>query len=225
MTASSSILHELQWRGLIADMANREELERLLAPGAAPITLLRRLRPDGGEPPSRQPDPDSYPAPVSTGGPPDHRHGGRRDRHDRRPERQVGGAQPAFAGSDCGQCRGNRDAVEASARFREQDESRAAAEQRRLDAPHQHPRFPARRRKAFHGQRDDGEGQREAADRRRGRHQLHRVQLPAAPGLRFSLSAREVRLRGAGRRRGPVGQHHRGHRSHPPQAGARRSAA
>jgi tyrosyl-tRNA synthetase len=36
---ASSILHDLQWRGLIADMANREELERLLAPGAAPITL------------------------------------------------------------------------------------------------------------------------------------------------------------------------------------------
>ena len=28
------ILDELQWRGLIADMANRDELERLLAPGA-----------------------------------------------------------------------------------------------------------------------------------------------------------------------------------------------
>ena len=37
--ASTSILQELRWRGLIADMANREELERLLAPGAAPITL------------------------------------------------------------------------------------------------------------------------------------------------------------------------------------------
>ena len=35
----SSILQDLQWRGLIADMANRDELERLLAPGAAPITL------------------------------------------------------------------------------------------------------------------------------------------------------------------------------------------
>jgi tyrosyl-tRNA synthetase len=33
------ILQELQWRGLVADMANREELERLLAPGAAPVTL------------------------------------------------------------------------------------------------------------------------------------------------------------------------------------------
>src|ERR1700691_5935565 len=38
MTASS-ILHDLQWRGLVADMANREELERLLAPGAGPVTL------------------------------------------------------------------------------------------------------------------------------------------------------------------------------------------
>src|SRR5271156_2302914 len=37
--ASSSILQDLQWRGLVADMANRDELERLLAPGAAPLTL------------------------------------------------------------------------------------------------------------------------------------------------------------------------------------------
>ena len=37
--ASLPILHELQWRGLVSDMANREELERLLAPGAAPVTL------------------------------------------------------------------------------------------------------------------------------------------------------------------------------------------
>jgi tyrosyl-tRNA synthetase len=36
---SSPLLQDLQWRGLIADMANREELERLLSPGAPPITL------------------------------------------------------------------------------------------------------------------------------------------------------------------------------------------
>jgi len=35
----SSLLQDLQWRGLIADIAHREELERLLAPGAAPITV------------------------------------------------------------------------------------------------------------------------------------------------------------------------------------------
>jgi tyrosyl-tRNA synthetase len=39
MTAPSSILSELHWRGLVADMANREELERLLSPGAAPVTI------------------------------------------------------------------------------------------------------------------------------------------------------------------------------------------
>jgi tyrosyl-tRNA synthetase len=33
------ILQELQWRGLVADMANREELEKLLAPGTAPVTI------------------------------------------------------------------------------------------------------------------------------------------------------------------------------------------
>jgi tyrosyl-tRNA synthetase len=33
------IIQELEWRGLVADMANREELQRLLAPNAAPVTL------------------------------------------------------------------------------------------------------------------------------------------------------------------------------------------
>src|SRR5476651_1854881 len=37
--ATSSILQDLHWRGLVADMANRDELERLLAPGAASVTL------------------------------------------------------------------------------------------------------------------------------------------------------------------------------------------
>jgi tyrosyl-tRNA synthetase len=37
--ATSPILQDLQERGLVADMANRDELERLLAPGAPPITL------------------------------------------------------------------------------------------------------------------------------------------------------------------------------------------
>jgi tyrosyl-tRNA synthetase len=36
---AESILDELQWRGLVADMANRPELEKLLAPGAKPVTL------------------------------------------------------------------------------------------------------------------------------------------------------------------------------------------
>jgi tyrosyl-tRNA synthetase len=43
--ATTSILQDLQWRGLIADMANREELEKLLAPGAAPITIYAGFDP------------------------------------------------------------------------------------------------------------------------------------------------------------------------------------
>src|ERR1700677_5350648 len=39
MATPSPILDDLQWRGLVADMANREELERLLAPGAKPVPL------------------------------------------------------------------------------------------------------------------------------------------------------------------------------------------
>jgi tyrosyl-tRNA synthetase len=37
--ADASILDELQWRGLVADMANRDELAKLLAPGAKPLTV------------------------------------------------------------------------------------------------------------------------------------------------------------------------------------------
>jgi tyrosyl-tRNA synthetase len=41
----TSILQELEWRGLVADVAHREELERLLAPGAAPITVYAGFDP------------------------------------------------------------------------------------------------------------------------------------------------------------------------------------
>src|ERR1700751_953657 len=43
--AASSILQDLHWRELVADMANREELERLLAPGAVPVPLYGGLDP------------------------------------------------------------------------------------------------------------------------------------------------------------------------------------
>ena len=42
---ASSILQDLHWRGLVADMANRDELERLLAPGAPPITVYAGFDP------------------------------------------------------------------------------------------------------------------------------------------------------------------------------------
>jgi tyrosyl-tRNA synthetase len=43
--AAPSILDDLQWRGLIADMANREELVKLLAPGAKPVTVYAGFDP------------------------------------------------------------------------------------------------------------------------------------------------------------------------------------
>ena len=48
------------------------------------------------------------------------------------------------------------------------------------------------------------------------RHQLHRVQLPAAAGQRLPRAAPPARLRAAVRRHRPVGQHHRGRRPRPP---------
>ena len=56
------------------------------------------------------------------------------------------------------------------------------------------------------------------------RHQLHRVQLPAAAGQRLLRAARAARLPAAVRRLRPVGQHHRRRRLRPPargRAGAR----
>jgi len=56
--------------------------------------------------------------------------------------------------------------------------------------------------------------------RERARHLVHRVQLHAATGQRLLVAAREHELRAAGGRIGSVGQHHRGHRSHPRRNGA-----
>ena len=50
-------------------------------------------------------------------------------------------------------------------------------------------------------------------------HLLHRVQLHAPPGQRLPVALRARRLRAAGGRLRPVGQHHRRHRPHPPHAG------
>src|ERR1700761_8430034 len=49
MTASS-ILDDLKWRGLVADIANRDELEKLLAPDAAPVTIYVGFDPTADSP-------------------------------------------------------------------------------------------------------------------------------------------------------------------------------
>ncbi len=183
---ASSILHDLQWRGLIADVAHRDELERLLAPGAAPVTLYAGFDPTA-----------------------DSLHLGhligllilrRFQMAGHRPIAVAGGAtgmigDPSGKSAERnllsvevleGEHRRDQGSTGAVARFREQDESGAAAEQRRLGGADQRARFSARRGKTFFGQRDDGAGQREIADGERD--QFHRVFVLAFAGLRFSAS-------------------------------------
>ena len=73
--------------------------------------------------------------------------------------------------------------------------------------------------KHLHRQRDDPQGVGQGAARGpRPGHQLHRVQLHAAAGLRLPAPLRHRRLHAAARRQRPVGQHHRRHRPDPPAA-------
>ena len=61
--------------------------------------------------------------------------------------------------------------------------------------------------------------------RERRRHLVHRVQLPAAAGVRLSAAVRSLRLHAADGRQRSVGQHHRRHRSDPQAARRERRTA
>ena len=84
-------------------------------------------------------------------------------------------------------------------RFRCAETSRAAREQRRVAGATERHGVPARRRQVLHRQRHARQGIGEAADRERGRHLVHRVQLLAAAGLRLPRAARAIRLHAADR--------------------------
>ena len=88
----------------------------------------------------------------------------------------------------------------------------APRRQPRLDRAARRARLPARRRQAHHGQLHARQGVGQEPRRERARHLVHRVQLHAAAGQRLRLAARAHGLRAAGRRLGPVGQHHGRHR-------------
>ncbi len=76
--------------------------------------------------------------------------------------------------------------------------------------------------KVHYGQLHDGQGFGQEAFQRRGRrHVVHRIHLPARAGLRLSAPLPGHELQNPARRCRPVGQHHHGHRAHPPQAGSR----
>ena len=147
--------------------------------------------------------------------------------HDRRPERQRRGAQPAQprrARRQPGGIGGPDRAVpglDAGA-----DARRPARGQRRV-ARHGRPaRFPARRGKALQRQRDGRARTRSGPGWRSGS-SLCRLPSSATcccrPGTSCSCST--ATLRPAARRQRPVGQHHRGHRPDPPRSRARRPSA
>ena len=212
-----NILDELQWRGLLADCTDPHELAKRVSPGPitlycgfdptadslhvgnlVPLLALRRfqlLRPS----PHRR-WPAAPPAPSAT-------------------QRQDPGAPVAHQGGPGPQHRQGQRAAPPPARFRHPDQSRPPARQRDLDRAGQLPRFPARHRQALLRQPDGGQGKRPRPHGGpRGRHQLHRVQLHAAPGLRLLRPVPRLQLRAADRRQRPVGQHHRRHRPHPQEA-------
>ena len=80
-------------------------------------------------------------------------------------------------------------------------------------------RVPPGRRQARDREPDGRQGVGPEPDGGRGRALLHRVQLHAPPGQRLPVALRARGLRDAGGRLRPVGQHHPGHRPHPPHAG------
>ena len=181
-----------------------------------------RLRPHRRQPARRQPGAAAGAAPVSTAGPSSHR--------------RWPAAPPAPSATPAAR-RQERQLLTKEvldhniAKVKEQlrrlldfdtaSQPRPPAGQRHLDRARQLPRFPARHRQAFFRQPDGGQGKRARPHGRpRGRHQLHRVQLHAAPGLRFLRAVPRLQLRAADRRQRSVGQHHRRHRSHPQEARA-----
>ena len=99
-----TLSEDLAFRGLIHQMTDPELPKRLDQPGPHG---LRRLRPDGRQPPRGQPAPALHAAAVPGGRAPAHLPGRRRHRHDRRPGRQAGRAPAAHPRDDRGLPRGH----------------------------------------------------------------------------------------------------------------------
>ena len=207
-----TVLDDLEARGLVQECTDRDALARPSRPGADHAVL--RLRPDGRQPPRRQPHRAARAAPLPGGRAPADRPGRRRHGDGGRPRRPVRGTQPPRRGH--------------AARQRGVDQGPDLAHPRpggtlvpgrqlRLDPRPAPARLPARRRQARHRQPDARPRVREGPHRLRARHLLHRVQLHAPSGQRLPVAARPRGLRAADRRLGPVGQHPLGRRPDPPE--------
>ena len=195
-----TLLDDLEWRGLIAHSTDRRR-----APRGAPRRerqVLRGLRPDRAEPPHGPPGAGPHRPPTAAGGPHAVRARRRRDRHDRRPQGR-GGAQPQLARRRQGVGRQGARPDRAVPLLRGAQRGHDG-QQLRLDRHAVDDRLPARHRQALPGQPDAGpRGRRPAA---RVGHQLHRVQLRAAPVARLPRPPPRVRRDAPVRRVRPVGQ-------------------
>ena len=162
-------------RGLIHDSTDLR-----VPPVAARRALdrcLRRVRSDRRFAARRAPAGPARAAPLPDGRPPPVPARRRRHRHDRRPGRQVGGAQPAQPRGARPQRLADQAPAAADPRLRTRPVPGDARRQRRLDRRHQHARLPPRRRQAHHRQPDDGARSRSRPD------------SPATPASRTPSSA------------------------------------
>ena len=205
------ILDEFAARGLLADVTDRDALQKLLTDG--PVTLYAGYDPTS---PSLHVG-NLVPVIMQA----------RLQRAGHKPIVVVGGAT-GMVGDPSGksaernllarrrarrQRRRDSCAARALPRLRSGPDGRAPRQQRGLDARRRLSRIPARRRQAPDDQLHDGQGLRARAARRRYRHQLHRVLVHAAPGMGLRALVACARLPPPGRRLGSVRQHHGGLRA------------
>ena len=171
-------------------------------------------RPHGRQPPHRTPCQHNAPQAPADGGP--QAAGRRRWRYgyDRRPVVQGRRTQTAHPRRNTAQRQLHQEAAGAFPRLRQPRQRCRNPQQLRLDEGLSFPRFHPRRGQAHHCQLydDQGLGQETYGDG----HLLHRVQLPAAAGLRLPDALSHQRLQAPDGWQRPVGQHHHRHRADTP---------
>ena len=181
MAPMPDLLDDLDQRGLVHDTTDRAALAARLAEG--PITLYYGCRPDGAEPPPRQPDRADHAAPLPGRRPPAASRwpaappgwsaipGGRSEERNLLDAETLAANVAAIKDADRPDP-GPRGALD-------------ARRQPRLDRRRAPARLPARRRQARHREPDGRPGEREGPHGERARHLLHGVQLHAPPGPRL----------------------------------------
>ena len=187
-----SFLDDLRWRGLVHQTTDDAGLAAWLE--AKPRVVYAGFDPTADSLHVGQPAAADAAAAVSAGRAQADRRRRRGDRHDRRPQRQEPGTEPALEGSARRQRRRHARADAAASSTSSGRNAGRAGEQLRLDRAVELPRVPARRRQEFSRQRDarQGLGEGPARTATDSGHELHRVQLHAAAGVRLRASLRQV---------------------------------